>query len=186
MKRVFFGILMIGSIGLFAQTTNPSSSGTGTGTGPGTGGNPGTSVGTPNPAGNNQLNPSGQQGVVQPNANINSSFSRDYNGASNANWQRTGDNYSVDYMYNGSQYNSTYSNNGTRLGTSTTADPNKMPAAVTRSLQNGEYSKWKTGNTYQLTTPDNKTYYQYELRNGEKTRTIYYDSNGVMLKKRPF
>ena len=145
-----------------------------------------------NPNGNNQLNPTGQTGTVQPNAtiqpgaSINNSFNRDYKGATNTTWNRSGDNYSATYQYNGGTYNSTYNNSGTRLGTSTTIDPNTAPSNVTRSYQNGEYAKWKVGNSYQLTTPDNNTYYQYDISNGGKTKSIYYDSKGVMLQKRPY
>lgn len=118
--------------------------------------------------------------VPQP---VKTAFTTKFPQATAVKWElEDGKEYEAEFKENGKERSATFSLTGQWMETETEIKPAELPAAVTQAIATS-FAGSKVEEAETVETPDRGTFYEVELKQGERTVEVQFGTDGTVLKQ---
>ncbi len=115
---------------------------------------------------------------------VKAGLKKDFATATQVKWEKSGDFYFADFLFEGKSFTAAYNEEGALVGTSRSFDPSQLPQNISVAVTQ-QYSGYKLGPVATEMNYDGQTSYLVTVENGNEVLKLKSDVNGEIteLKK---
>jgi predicted secreted protein len=108
---------------------------------------------------------------------VKAGFSKDFATATQVKWEKTGDFYFADFLFEGKSFTAAYNEEGVLVGTSRSFDPSQLPLNISESVMQ-QYKGYKLGPVATELKYDGQTSYIVTVEKDNEVLKLKSDING--------
>lgn len=108
-------------------------------------------------------------------------FATTYPMASKVKWDVEKDKIEVEFELNGVEWEGYYDTSGNWLKTKRELKKEEVPQVVLDGLKNSEFGSWNADDPHEYQTPEHKSLYQFEVKNGTEKKVVFFTPDGQLV-----